>query len=472
MGARWTLRYSAAILITLAAYSIYAYTRIHQQAIHDGRLLLALQAGEVAGQIEQTSASIEDSVDFISNVSTVDPHLKISVQVFDLAGRVRYASGVFAEHEVGIPRELTTEPEDSFFYEIDLGQEYKYWVLAVKTAGSIIQVGTYSREFVRPVRQLRIVLVATVPLVFLITALLGWWLARTSLRPLAEITDTAAQITGSRLHADIPLTGSGDELDQLAETLNEMTRRIGENVNQLRHFSADAAHQLRTPLTALRSRLEDTLETESMTPELRRVLTDTLAEIEKLTDVVTSMLQLASSEAGLDPGRRVPVSLERLLDSVIEFYGALADEQGLSLRRRGTSDATVYGEISWLRQLFGNLVENALHHTPAGGWIDVEIESVEKIVLVRVRDSGVGINEEDLERVFDRFFRVPSPNAASGIGLGLTVACQIARAHGGEISAESTVGEGSTFSVSLPSISDSEEGREQGARNSSARVNG
>lgn len=459
MGARWALRYSAAVLTILAVCSIYACTRIHQQASDDGRRLLALLAAEVAGRIQQTPANLEDSADFISNVSTVDPRLEISVQVFDSSGRERYASGIFSEHEIGIPRDLETGPEESSFYEIDLGREFAYWVLAKKAAGGVIQVGTDSREFVRPVRRLRVVLSTAVPLVFLITLTLGWWLARTSLRPLGEITDAAARITGSQLDARIPRTGSGDELDQLAETLNDMTRRIGKNLATLHHFSADAAHQLRTPLTALRSRLEVTLETEAMTPELRKVLTDTLAEIEKLADAVTSMLQLASSEAGLDPGRGVPVSLEQVLDSVIDFYGPLADEQGLSLRRQGTSDATVRGDISWLRQLFGNLVENALQHTPPGGRIDVEIERVEETALVRVRDSGSGIKEEDLDRVFDRFFRVLSPNAPTGVGLGLTVADQIARAHGGEISAESTVGEGSTFTVSLPSIPDSSERR-------------
>jgi len=464
MGARWTLRYSAAILVTLAAYSIYAYTRVYQQASHDGRLLLTLQAAEVAGQLQQTSTTIEESVDFVSNVSVVDPHLKISVQVVDLSGRQRYASGIFEEHEIDVPGDFETGPEDSFFYEIDLGQEYPYWVLAVKTLEDTIQVGTYSREFVRPLKQLRIFLVTTVPLVFMVTFVLGWWLARTSLRPLAEITETAAHITGSQLDARIPLTGSGDEIDRLAETLNDMARRIGKNLAKLRHFSADAAHQLRTPLTALRSQLEVTLETETMTPELRQVLTDTLAEIEKLADAVTSMLQLASSEAGLDPGRRVPVSLENLLDSVIDFYGPLADEQGLCLRRQGTSQATVHGDISWLRQLFGNLVENALQHTSPGGRIDVEIERVGDTALVRVRDTGSGIKEEDLERVFDRFFRVLSPDAPTGAGLGLTVAYQIARAHGGEISAESTVGKGSTFTVSLPSISDAADRREEGPR--------
>ena len=472
MGAKWTLRYSAAILITLVAFSIYAYTRIHQQASHDGRLLLALQAAELAGQIEQTPANIEDSVEFISHVSTMDPHLKISVQVFDLTGRVRYSSGILADREIGIPPGFSTESEDSLFYEVDLGQDYKYWVLVLRDADSIIQVGTYSREFVRPVRQLRMVLVATVPTVFLVTIVLGWWLGRTSLQPLADITATAANITSSRLDAGIPLTGSGDEVDRLAQTLNDMTNRIGESVAKLRHFSVDAAHQLRTPLTALRSRLEVTLETEAMTDELRRVLTDTLAEIEQLADAVTSMLQLASSEAGLDPGRGVQVSLGPLLDSVIEFYGPLAAEQRLSLRRQGASDATVFGDVSWLRQLFGNLIENAVRHTPPSGWIDVEIERAKEIVLVRVRDTGAGIKEEDLERVFDRFFRVPSPNAASGVGLGLTVAYQIARAHGGEIRAESTVGKGSTFTVSLPSISDSANRQGANASNAAARVNG
>jgi heavy metal sensor kinase len=466
MGAKWTLRYSAAILVTLAVYSMYAYTRIQQQAIHDGKLLLTLQAAELAGQIEQASGEIEESVDFISHVSAMDPHLKISVQIFDRDGRVRYASGVLAEREIDVPPDFAAGSQDSLFYEVDLGQEYRYWVLAVKDGGNVIQIGTYSREFVRPVRQLRFVLMTAVPTIFMITLVLGWWLARTSLRPLAEITATAARITGSRLDASIPITGSGDELDQLAQTLNDMTRRIGESVAKLHHFSVDAAHQLRTPLTALRNRLDVTLETEAVTEDLRRVLKDALIQIDQLADAVTSMLQLASSEAGLEPERRVPVSLGPLLDSVIEFYGPLADEQGLSLRCHGASDATVSGDISWLRQLFGNLVENACRHTPSGGCIDVEIERMAETVLVRVRDTGSGMKQEDLERVFDRFFRVPAPSGRSGVGLGLTIAREIARAHGGDIRAESAVGQGSTFSVSLPSLSDSENPQGANARRS------
>jgi two-component system heavy metal sensor histidine kinase CusS len=249
----------------------------------------------------------------------------------------------------------------------------------------------------------------------------------------------------------IPVAETGDELDQLAETLNEMIARIRQSFEKTQRFSAAAAHQLRTPLSRLQSQLELTLEDPELGAELRRSLRATLSDVEELAETVRSMLQLASSEAGLDPGRRTWVSVDPILESVVEFYEPLARERGLHLFRSGDSEARVLGDATWLRQLFANLVENALRFTrQQGGRIEVASEVTEESIVVQVRDTGIGIAADDLERVFDRFHALAQESGRAGSGLGLTIAREIARAHQGEITVESVEGSGACFTVTLP----------------------
>jgi two-component system heavy metal sensor histidine kinase CusS len=230
-----------------------------------------------------------------------------------------------------------------------------------------------------------------------------------------------------------------------------MITRIRQSFEKTRRFSGAAAHQLRTPLSRLRGQLELTLEDPGLGIDVRRSLEATLFNLEELAETVRSMLQLASSEAGLDPSRSSWVSLGPVLDSVVEFYEPLATERGLRLFRTGDCEARVLGEAPWLRQLFANLVENALRFTPQqGGEIEVASKTTETSVTVQVRDTGVGIAATDLERVFDRFHAFDQEDLRGGSGLGLTIAREIARAHQGEITVESTEGSGACFTVTLP----------------------
>jgi two-component system heavy metal sensor histidine kinase CusS len=230
-----------------------------------------------------------------------------------------------------------------------------------------------------------------------------------------------------------------------------MIARIRQSFEKTRRFSAAAAHQLRTPLSRLRSQLELTLENPGLDIEVQRSLQGMLSDLEDLAETVRSMLQLVSSEAGLDPSRKKWVSLGPILDSVVEFYEPLATERGLHLFRSGNSEARVLGEATWLRQLFANLVENALHFTRRqGGKVEVASRITEGSVIVQVRDTGIGIAADDLTRVFDRFHAFDQEGRRGGSGLGLTIAREIARAHQGEITVESEEGSGSCFTVTLP----------------------
>jgi len=417
---------------------------------HDAKLLLELEIAELSDALGEAVDSKELEAR-VATLARAEPRLRLSLQVFDASGSAIAGSGVLAVRNAPLPVAVLEGGSSSPFYELDFGEEYPYWVVASRVDQRFAQVALYSEDFVRSLRHLRAVLIAVAPVVIAFSFGTGWWLARRGLRPLSRIVGTARRITGSHLDEVIPVAGTGDELDQLAETLNEMIARIRQSFEKTRRFSAAAAHQLRTPLSRLRSQLELTLENPALGTDVRRSLEGTLAEVEELAETVRSMLQLASSEAGLDPSRSTWVSLGPVLDSVVEFYEPLATERGVRLFRSGDCEARVLGEAPWLRQLFANLVENALRFTPQqGGTIEVASRIAGAKVIVQVRDTGSGIAAADLERVFDRFHALDQEGRRGGSGLGLTIAREIARAHRGEITVESEEGSGSCFTVTLP----------------------
>lgn len=451
VGARWAVQYSIAVLLTFSLVAAYTYGEMRDRGKHDARLLLGLQTAELSEMVGD-SADSKELAAHVAVLTEAEPRLRLSVQIFDASGSEMAGSGVLADRDTPLPTAVLEGGRNSAFYEIDSGEEYPYWVIASPMGGRFVQAALYSEEFLRSVRHLRSVLLTIAPAVVVFSFGTGWWLARRGLRPLSRIVGTARRITGSHLDETIPMEGTGDELDRLAETLNEMIARIRQSLEKTRRFSVAAAHQLRTPLSRLRGQLELTLEDPAVGTDLRRSLTGTLFDAEELAETVRSMLQLASSEAGLDPGQRTWVSLGPILDSVVEFYEPLATERGLDLFRTGDCEAKVFGEATWLRQLFGNLVENALRFTPQrGGKVEVASRVAETCVVVQVRDTGVGITADDLERVFDRFHTLDREGRRGGSGLGLTIAREIARAHEGEITVESVKGSGSCFTVTLPS---------------------
>jgi signal transduction histidine kinase len=284
----------------------------------------------------------------------------------------------------------------------------------------------------------------------LATSLFGWWLVRGTLRPIARIDEAARRISASRLEERIAQTGSGDELDRLAGTLNEMMERLHAGVGQIRRFGSSAAHELRAPISRLRHRIEDALSRERDPIADEKLLLETLADVDGIAATVRALLDLAHSEGGLDSHQVQDVPLSALLDGVADFFEPTAEARGIALHRSYPAELAVRGEPNWLRQLFANLVDNAIKFSERGGRVEIEAEEDGAGVRVRVHDYGRGIPAEERERIFDPFHRAPHGGGVAGVGLGLALARQIAVAHGGGIEVESTEGQGSTFSVHLP----------------------
>jgi two-component system OmpR family sensor kinase len=307
-----------------------------------------------------------------------------------------------------------------------------------------------TRRYAENVAAVREVIELALPLTLLFTVGVGWLLARGSLAPIQRINQTARRISGSNLDESIPTRGSGDELDQLAETLNEMMARIREGVERMRRFNANAAHELRTPLSRICGRVESVLQRPRRDEEYREALQQVLLEAQELAAGVNAMLRLSQSEAGLSREQRQPVALGPLLSTLVEFFGPLAEERGITVEAGPLAPVAVAGDGAWLRQLFSNLVDNAVKYCSAGDRVRVEAERLGDEVCVRVTDDGPGIAAAELAEIFERFERGSSQQARPGFGLGLPLVREIARAHGGRIEAASEPGKGATFSVWLP----------------------
>ncbi len=453
IGVQWTLRYTLALLVTVSIFAVFTYTEIAHRTLHDAELVLDLQVSEAVEALRAAGgrvAQVRDTVE--RSVSSADDDLKLGLALYDEAGQRLFAEGSLQRFPTPLPESLlaATEGERTVVHELDVGEKYSFLVMARPAVGGFVQGALYTRRFVRNARDVRDIYLYSMPVLLLLTAGLGWMLARGSLRPLQEMNRTARRISGTHLDERIPTTGSGDELDELAGTLNEMFGRIERGVERMRRFSGNAAHELRTPLNALRSRLEVTLEQPRDPEEMRKALAETASEVEGLSQLVHSMMRLAQSEAGLAPEQRTPVDLSVLLAEVTDFFAPLAEDGEVALAPRLEPEVLVPGDPTWLHELFANLLDNAIKYTPPGGRVEVELSRDGGSAVAQVRDTGVGIDERDLPHIFQPFHRAGNRSEVPGVGLGLPIAREIARAHGGDLQVESTPGRGSCFRVRLP----------------------
>lgn len=293
--------------------------------------------------------------------------------------------------------------------------------------------------------------VAAGGVVFLLLAVLGGlFLSRQAMRPVALSIRTARGLNPENLSARLPRTGAGDELDELAGTINGLLDRLAAYHAQIIRFTADASHELRSPLAAMRAAVEVTLGQPREAKEYRDVLASLGEQCERLTGLVNGLLLLARADSGEVDVRREPVDLAALAADVAEMYEPLAEERGVGLIADTASPAGVLGDASRLRQLVTNLVDNAIKFTPAGGTVTLRVEHDDTQARLIVRDTGEGIAAVHLPHIFERFYQANPARSAGGCGLGLSICRWIAGAHGGSIEAKCGDGAGTTFVVVLP----------------------
>lgn len=300
-------------------------------------------------------------------------------------------------------------------------------------------------------RALKLILFIILPVTVVLSGAFGTWLAGRTLLPVDRMVDSARDISAENLRVRIPVPDTRDELSRLATTFNGMLERIEQGFSFHRQFWEDVAHELKTPLAIMKGEIEVALKTGGP-PEDRGVLTSNLEEVERLIRLIEKMLTLARLDRGGAPLERSEVDLAALAGRAAEEFRTLAEDKRILLRFIGSAETWVRGDETRLRGLVYILLDNAVKYTPSGGTVGVEVAADGEIARIAVSDSGPGIPEDDLPRIFDRFSRPGRPAGSGGFGLGLSIAKAVAESHGGRIEIRSPAGAGSIFTVVLPLI--------------------
>jgi heavy metal sensor kinase len=307
-------------------------------------------------------------------------------------------------------------------------------------------------EVDRELGELLSVLAIAVPISIIGTGGLAYGLARKALAPVKELDRSTQEITADRLDRRLSVSNPTDELGRLAQTINEMIGRLERSFAEIRRFTADASHEIRTPLTAIRTETEVALRKPLSDSDCQALLGSVLEECDRLTRLTDQLLTLARQDAGVTRPALEDVDLALLVKDVTETLHPLAESKGLQLVFHADGPAKVSGDNYGLRQVFFNVLDNAIKYTPSGGNIDVRLNRSDAQAVVTIKDTGIGIAPEHLPHVFDRFYRVDKARsrAEGGTGLGLSIARGTVLAHGGRIELTSAPGQGTTCTITLP----------------------
>ena len=314
----------------------------------------------------------------------------------------------------------------------------------------LLQVGVSLASMDRALERFLFLLVTIVPIGLAATFLVGRWLARFALTPLTRLVESTHTINIEDLGRRVPIRSAHDELDEVAAAFNDVLERLEHAIGEMRQFSTALAHELRTPLAALRGDIEMSIVKGGGDPQQRAA--SQLEEIDKLKRLIDQILVLARAEAGEIPLAMGDVDLGALATSLVEQIEPVAQARGIAMRCEHVDAVIVHGDAEWLKRVVLNLLDNAIKFTPRGGRVAVDVTRQRDGAQLSVRDTGVGIDPALSPRVFERFFRADPARSrgVEGVGLGLSLAKWIVDRHHGQIEVDSQPGQGSTFTVTLP----------------------
>lgn len=305
-------------------------------------------------------------------------------------------------------------------------------------------------QYNRDILQLRKAYVIVMPVALCLIALGGWWIAQRALRPVRRLTLLMEGVTAKGLDLRIPASGEAAEFDRLVAVFNDMLDRLEVSFRQAVRFSADAAHELKTPLTVLQGELEQNLQSCDPGSERQQAFSRLLEEVQRLKSIVRKLLLLSLADSGQLLLHLEPVNLSEMVDAVCDDVEILAPR--LMVERTITPDVWVAADPELLEQIIQNLTSNAMKYNVTDGTIRVELASAETTALLTIGNSGPGIPEEDRGRVFERFYRADKARnrRIEGAGLGLSLAREIARAHRGDLRLLASEPGWTSFRLSLP----------------------
>ena len=448
---RLALAYLFAVAVILIAFAAFVYFQVQRDLLAQVDAALELAAAQAVTVIDgdEVNLAFENTEDKPASIERLDNY---AIYLLDEQRAILDSLGAATSLPPGPPlpgsytysvggerRRVYTEaylvPE----------REFSGWIQVVQSLASLDQ------SLARLAAQIGI----GIPLALTLAGLSGFYLAAYALRPIDRITRTAQSIDATDLAQRIDYGGPADEVGRLASTFDRMLDRLESAFDRQRRFTGDAAHELRTPLAALKARINVVRRQRRQPIEYEEALDDIEGQVERLTRLTRELLFLARLDEGRQRTEQEPIDLGEFISTLLDQIAPVAAQKSITVSHDFSSDITVNGDVDMLIRLFLNLLDNAVTYTPSGGQIDVSTSSEDNMAVIAIRDSGPGIPPEHLSRVFERFYRVEtdrsrSGDSRSGTGLGLAIAHEIVQVHGGALIMESAVAEGTTLVVRLP----------------------
>ena len=316
--------------------------------------------------------------------------------------------------------------------------------------GVILQIGISLEDDDEFLADFRDIFGTTVPVVMIVAALLGWFMARRALTQVEEVTRTARAISATDLGRRVPVKGQADEIDRLASTFNEMLDRIQTLVTEMKEMNESIAHDLRSPITRIRGMAEMALTSGKAIDEYETAAASTIEDCDRLLEMINTLLYISQTEATAGELATEEVDMAGVVRDACELFQPVAEDKGVNLVVQIDTDVKVRGALQGLQRMLANLIDNALNYTPSPGTVTVSVCGDDKVGIIAVKDTGIGISQDDLPHIFRRFYRGDRSRSRPGTGLGLSLVHAIVHAHRGQISVTSVTNAGTTFIVTLP----------------------
>jgi two-component system, OmpR family, sensor kinase len=470
--AQLTATYATALVVTIAAFGGVLLAARQSAQEREVAERVAAEA-DLALRIVRQAAAAGDPVTAVSDPRigpVVTPKLRTLLEgvpdyvlVLDSAGRTLYNSFAVRQldddDQVTLSRAAIVLPPTAPPRPIDL-KGRRLLIVALVDPGHVgsvarIVAGVALDQSSVAAHDIGGVVLLAAPLILLVSVGAAYMIAGRAFRPVDVIINEVEAITDGRsLHRRLPLDESSEELTRLARTLNAMMGRLETSFGALRRFTADASHELKTPLTVLRADVERAMSVPSHSTDQMVALEEALRETRRMADLVDSLLTLARADEGRFDLVRERIDLEPLAREIYETAVILGEDAGITVSMPVLEPVVVMGDRERLRQLFMNLVVNAIKYTAHGGRVDISLSQRLHAATFTVRDSGIGIAAGDLPYIFERFWRADRVRARGtergGFGLGLAISQYIAQAHGGTLTVTSRLGRGTVFTVTLP----------------------
>jgi len=479
-----TLSFMALLTIMMLLFSLVLYDRLFSDLYSNIDNLLETRAGGIADaidtywELEKQDARTDggpadslrkaDNLNFIkiarrwvTEESSSPELLNIIVQIFDAKGNL-IASSKNIARTIVFPKKIFddalsgTQRFGTFSAPFSPKKPTALRVLTKPVSEDgiityIVQVASPLTAIHTALEDLKGLLTVLLPLMILCTGVIGLFLAKIALRPVDRMTRAVRQITGKNLKLRVPVPRPRDEMQSLAVTFNDMLERLEKAFASQRRFLQDASHELKTPLTILEGEIGVALQRTRPAEEYEAILRSSIEEIDRLNAIVENLLVLSRFEDRETVSGRTECDIGVLLRSTADDVAVLAEQKSISLAVVPPAEPMIVSaDKNFLRQVFVNIMDNAIKYTPAGGAVTAEAAIINGAAQITVRDTGIGIPEEEITRIFDRFYRVDASRSSTGFGLGLSIAKSIVEAHGGTITAKSSPAPGAAFTVTLP----------------------